>query len=488
MGTNIHIASKYRPHSLKEIKGHEAAKLTVKNWMKNGNLPQVLLLVGTRGTGKTTLARILAEWVNCEHPTEDGPCGECPTCKSIRAEACVDIQELDCASNNKVEHILNLLENVSYLPQEVKKKVIILDEVHNITKQAFDKLLKTLEEPPEHVHFVLCTTELDKIPATIISRCIKLQFSEISFETLSSHLKEVCKKEGCTIDDDAVALVAKLGEGSIRDSLSALQPLLESENKHITREGVAAYHGVLSSEQVASIIMALVDGDSQVLASYLQDIQLHHLPKMVKSILNMLQYVVFIKMGAGNGSFDCKSECNLISDKVDLKKVLSIFSRVAKEYSQPYLIMSNLIMICMDSGNENTPPTKGEDISEITKLRKEIESLKADLASLKEGSLTSSVTASNANMVSEPKAAPVEIASSVPQGDAFAALLAQAESMPEVKEIPKLNSEPVKDEIPMDHGKAMSFEELKQVATSPEKDINTGSEPDFMEDFFSGWL
>lgn len=517
---NIHIASKYRPHTLSELKGHDAAKITVKNWMATDTLPQVLLFVGQRGCGKTTLARIISKWVNCENPTEDGPCGCCDACKSIDNDSCIDVKEIDCASNNKIEHVLSMLEDVSYLPQEVKKKVVILDEVHNINKQGFDKLLKPLEEPEDHVIYILCTTEKDKIPATILSRCIQLQFAELPNDVICSHIKEVVAKEGKEIDDDAVSLIAKIGEGSVRDSLSALQPLLV--NEHITRDHVASFHGILSTEQISSIIMAIGNGDTSVLATYLNDIQLRHMSKTLSGILSMLQYVLFIKMGAPIKDIDCMEECNQLAGAFDFRTIKDIFLNVAKiPANQPYLIIGKLISICADDVQSQASP------SEVEALKKELDALKKTVSMLSSGNNTprveekpvkAAVTPITSDVKEESKKEPEAydepvitenvVVESKPStapvaNDALAALFASAENVDTSNEgsfedavaimngTANTTSNAIEEEVrvPIDQGEALTLDELRMVADmSEETPISEGSGPSLMDDFFSDLL
>ena len=213
---------KYRPSEFEDVKGQEHIVTTLKNQIKADRIGHAYLFCGTRGTGKTTVAKIFAKAVNCEHPVDGSPCGECASCKAIAAGSSMNVIEIDAASNNGVENIRQIREEVSYSPTQGKYKVYIIDEVHMLSIGAFNALLKTLEEPPSYVIFILATTESHKIPITILSRCQKYDFRRISIETISDRLMDLLQQEGVEAEEKAVRYVAKAGDGSMRDALSLL--------------------------------------------------------------------------------------------------------------------------------------------------------------------------------------------------------------------------------------------------------------------------
>lgn len=214
---------KWRPDEFEEVKGQEHVVTTLKNQITHDRIGHAYLFCGTRGTGKTTVAKLFAKAVNCEHPLEDGsPCNECPTCKAIRAGSSLNVIEIDAASNNGVDNIRDIREEVQYSPTEGKYKVYIIDEVHMLSIGAFNALLKTLEEPPSYVIFILATTEAHKIPITILSRCQRYDFRRISLETIYERLAELLKREGIEAEEKAIRYVAKAADGSMRDALSLL--------------------------------------------------------------------------------------------------------------------------------------------------------------------------------------------------------------------------------------------------------------------------
>ncbi len=213
---------KFRPDTFADVKGQDHIVTTLKNQLKAGRIGHAYLFTGTRGTGKTTVAKILARTVNCENPTPEGPCGECRICKAIAAGASMNVIEIDAASNNGVDNIREIVEEVSYSPAEGKYKVYIIDEVHMLSTGAFNALLKTLEEPPSYVIFILATTEVHRLPITILSRCQRYDFKRITIDTIADRMKELVAEEQVRVEEKALKYIAKLADGSMRDALSLL--------------------------------------------------------------------------------------------------------------------------------------------------------------------------------------------------------------------------------------------------------------------------
>ncbi|MFG6348139.1 MAG: DNA polymerase III subunit gamma/tau [Lachnospiraceae bacterium] len=214
---------KFRPSGFESVKGQEHIVTTLKNEIKTGRIGHAYLFCGTRGTGKTTVAKILAKAVNCENPQDGSPCNQCSTCQKINRQASMNVIEIDAASNNGVANIREIIEEVQYSPAEGKYKVYIIDEVHMLSTGAFNALLKTLEEPPSYVIFILATTEAHKIPITILSRCQRYDFKRISIDTIADRLKELMDMEGIEAEDRALRYIAKTADGSLRDALSLLE-------------------------------------------------------------------------------------------------------------------------------------------------------------------------------------------------------------------------------------------------------------------------
>ena len=254
-----------RPTRLSDVKGQDKLiKILKENLSSKGHLPNAMLFVGTRGTGKTSVAKIVAKQLNCERPLPDGSCCDaCTTCLAIKSGNYIDVLELDAASNNGVDNIRGIIEQVQFKPVG-NKKIIILDEVHMLSTGAFNALLKIMEEPPADVLFILCTTELHKIPATILSRCRKFQFETISDEMIKEKLRTVNTIYGLTADEGALTLVAKAAKGSMRDAESIYENFLDVEDRHVTEELVRDTLGYTDEDLVFAVLEGIVNGDPTI--------------------------------------------------------------------------------------------------------------------------------------------------------------------------------------------------------------------------------
>src|SRR5271157_5034388 len=240
------IARKYRPQTFGELIGQEHVKTTLENAITSRRLAHGYIFSGQRGTGKTTVARILARCLNCEQGPTATPCGVCASCREIAAGSGVDVIEIDAASNRGINEMRELRENVRYRPARDRYKIFIVDEAHQITKEAFNALLKTLEEPPEWVVFILCTTEAYEIPNTIASRCQHFSFRSVDFVEVMNRMRYIVKEEGIEASDEVLSVVAHAGEGSVRDSLSALDQAIACCGQTLLVEEVRALLGVFA--------------------------------------------------------------------------------------------------------------------------------------------------------------------------------------------------------------------------------------------------
>lgn len=262
---------KYRPKVFSDVYGQDHVTSTLKNEIKNGRVSHAYLFTGSRGTGKTTCAKILAKAVNCEHNVDGEPCNECEVCKGLDNGSIYDVVEIDAASNNGVDNIRELRDETNYAPSRGKYRVYIIDEVHMLSTGAFNALLKTLEEPPAHVIFILATTEVHKLPATILSRCQRFDFKRIQPETMAVRLKEVAGLEGLNLDDDAAVLIARIADGALRDGLSILDQCA-GRSKDINADLVSEVAGLAGREAMYKLSDCIARCDSNTAMSIISDL------------------------------------------------------------------------------------------------------------------------------------------------------------------------------------------------------------------------
>ena len=251
---------KWRPQTFDQVVGQQHITETLKNQVRTGRLSHAYLFIGTRGTGKTTCARILAKAVNCEHPVDGNPCGVCPACRGISDGSVLDVVELDAASNNGVDNVRALREEAVFTPASVRKRVYIIDEVHMLSASAFNALLKILEEPPEHLMFILATTELQKVPETILSRCQRHSFRRIDTPDIAEYLEYIAKQESFKLSHEAAELIARLADGGVRDALSLLDQCSASET--IDLEAVYSAMGLAGNRRTAQLMSSILDHDT----------------------------------------------------------------------------------------------------------------------------------------------------------------------------------------------------------------------------------
>jgi DNA polymerase III subunit gamma/tau len=263
-GTSYEVlARKYRPQSFSELTGQEHVSRTLQNAIDSGRVAHAFLFTGARGVGKTSTARILAKTLNCELGVVHEPCNVCPICIEITKGTSTDVFEIDGASNNGVEDVRELRDSIKYLPSHSRYKIIIIDEVHMLSTNAFNALLKTLEEPPEHVKFIFATTEPHKLPVTILSRCQRFDFKRVPVAKIIARLREIAGRENVIISDSALALIARKGDGSMRDSLTAFDQVLAFCDSTVSDEDVATLIGAVDPRLLADISAAVFSGDTQ---------------------------------------------------------------------------------------------------------------------------------------------------------------------------------------------------------------------------------
>lgn len=294
------LARKYRSQSFDQLIGQNHITQTLMNALRNNRLPHALLFTGLRGTGKTSSARILAKSIRCTQAKDFVPCNVCQDCLSISAGNSVDVIEIDGASNNGVDAIRDLRDNVMFMPATGKHKIFIIDEVHMLSTSAFNALLKTLEEPPDHVIFIMATTEAHKIPQTILSRCQRFDFRRISLKQLTDHLKFICKEESISADEKALWLIARQGDGSARDSITLLDQVINFSAGNLTAETVTDVLGLTDRSLVLAVFEQLVRRDGQALVESLEKLSLAATnPSLfLEDIARLLRHSLLLKANA----------------------------------------------------------------------------------------------------------------------------------------------------------------------------------------------
>lgn len=287
---------KYRPRTFSDVVGQPQVTVTLKNELKAGRINHAYLFTGTRGTGKTSCAKILSKAVNCLNPKDGEPCCECEICKGIDAGEIFDVVEMDAASNRRIDDIREISEKVTYTPERGKYRVFIIDEVHMLTTEAFNALLKTLEEPPAHVLFILATTEVHKLPATILSRCQRFDFHRINAQDMAARVKNVTEQEGCSITDEAALLVAVIADGAVRDALSLLDRCIAISN-NVDSETVRKAAGLAQKDYLLDLASACVNKNSERAVSVLNKLynDSKDMAKLCDELINHYRSLMLIK-------------------------------------------------------------------------------------------------------------------------------------------------------------------------------------------------
>ena len=297
-GTHYEVlARKYRPQTFSELTGQEHVSRTLQNAIDSGRVAHAFLFTGARGVGKTSTARILAKTLNCEQGVSHEPCNTCPLCIEITKGTSTDVFEIDGASNTGVDDIRELRDNIRYLPSHSRYKIFIIDEVHMLTNNAFNALLKTLEEPPAHVKFIFATTEPHKLPVTILSRCQRFDFKRVTLAKIIARLREIAGKEGITISDSALALIARKGDGSMRDSLTAFDQVLAFCGSSVTDEDVVTLIGAVDRRLLAGISAAIFGADTQGVLEGIKNVDAvgYHMRQFCQELIDLFRNLLVIR-------------------------------------------------------------------------------------------------------------------------------------------------------------------------------------------------
>ena len=370
---------KFRPLTFSEIVGQEHITRTLKNQIIAGRVGHAYLFNGGRGTGKTSAAKILARAINCLNPKDGEPCNECEICKGAINGSLTDIVEMDAASNNSVEDIRSIREEVNFLPTKAKYRVYIIDEVHMLSTGAFNALLKTLEEPPEHVKFILATTEPQKLPATILSRCQRFDFKRISNENIIKRLNIVCERSNIEITKEALNIIAVLSEGAMRDALSILERCVQDGENKIDEDKIKDLVGIPKITYVHNIIDAVVQYDvDKVLESI--DVVLNEGKDIVNLLWEMIKYIKDILVYKASKKLDLYNEQELeqikaISEKVSKEKLIDLVYQLSElendiKWSTQKTIMFQAGMIKLCNEQAQVSSDLAERVEKIEKYLK----------------------------------------------------------------------------------------------------------------------
>ena len=370
------LYNEVRPIYLNEVKGQGNVVTQIRSILASGKIPNVVLFVGHRGTGKTSVARIFSKSINCEHPSDNGPCNSCETCKQIDANSSFDIIELDAASHNKVEDVHALIDATQYAPTG-KYKVYIIDEVHMLSTAAFNALLKLLEEPPAYCRFILCTTEEHKVPVTILSRCRKFYFEKIELSVVIEKMATICAMRGIAYDTDALRIIAKRSEGCMRDAESLLEIFLDAGT--ISMKDVSEVLGTADEESIFGILSSTVKGDATCAIRLLRECScrgknLHGILKsLIEALSDSIYYLQTSDFSMVDNSEAYKQQLSQFASCVTVEKCLELMQGLTSVI--PVMQKSNDTEFILETQILSLIHTE----SELTLLKKRVAKLASDL-------------------------------------------------------------------------------------------------------------
>lgn len=384
---------KWRPASFDEVKGQDHIVKTLKNQITSDRIGHAYLFCGTRGTGKTSIAKIFAKAVNCEHPVDGSPCGECEMCRQIGSGSSLNVVEIDAASNNGVENIRDIREQVQYPPTDGRYRVYIIDEVHMLSIGAFNALLKTLEEPPSYVIFILATTEAHKIPITILSRCQRYDFKRITIDTITEHLKELIAAEQIEVEDRALRYVAKTADGSMRDALSLLDQCAAFHfGEKLTYDSVLEVLGAVDNSVFSSLFRAVTAGNTTDCILKIEEmiVQGRELSQFVNDFVWYMRNLLIVKTADDSENMLDMSMDNLkllkeeaaLTDGETLMRYIRIFSELSGQlrYASQKRVLVEIAFIKL------TKPAMEQNLDSVLQrlstIEKRIEEMPSDLSGL----------------------------------------------------------------------------------------------------------
>ena len=371
---------KYRPQTFDDVVGQMAVTQTLKTQLLTDKMSHAYLFTGSRGTGKTSCAKILAKAVNCLHPENGNPCNRCSACRSIDDGSCMDVLEIDAASNNGVDNVRDLRDDAIYTPSQVKKRVYIIDEVHMLSISAFNALLKIIEEPPEHLLFILATTELHKVPATILSRCQRFSFRRISQEDIAARLQYVAYQENIDMDEGAARVLARLADGGMRDGLSLLDQVASATTGELTSERVYACLGIAGEQRCGELMTYIADHDTRKALELFNRLYTEgkDLAAMLDELACMTRDLLVMKTAPGTGitmlsGVASDQEVSALSDRfstgelvrmmTELQQTIAGFTRSSSRRMDAELCIMNLCQpeLSLDAKSLNARLTRLEE-------------------------------------------------------------------------------------------------------------------------------
>lgn len=395
---------KFRPTSFEDVKGQDHIITTLQNQIKANRIGHAYLFCGTRGTGKTTVAKIFAKAVNCEHPVDGSPCGECAMCRSIAAGTSMNVIEIDAASNNGVDNIREIREEVTYRPTEGKYKVYIIDEVHMLSIGAFNALLKTLEEPPEYVIFILATTEVHKIPITILSRCQHYDFKRITIDTIAARMNELMEAEQVDVEEKAIRYIAKAADGSMRDALSLLDQCIAFYlGQKLTYDNVLEVLGAVDTDVFSRLLRKIIQRDVAAVLNTVEELvmQGRELSQLAADFTWYLRNLLLVKTSdsiedvldvSTENLQQLKEEAQMIETDM-LLRYIRIFSELSGQMKyatqKRVLLEVALIKLC-------TPAMETTEDALLDRIRAVEEKLEKGIAVMPEGGYGSPYPQGNA--------------------------------------------------------------------------------------------
>ena len=407
--SHIALYRSWRPQMFKDMVGQQHIIQTLQNAIREQRVSHAYLFNGPRGTGKTTTAKVLAKAINCVHGPAVEPCNVCDTCIGITEGHIMDVVEIDAASNRGIDEIRDIREKVRYAPTEVRYKVYIIDEVHMLTAEAFNALLKTLEEPPAHVIFILATTEPHKLPATIISRCQRFDFRQVSTAEQVTRLDEICREEGIQATEEALAYIARLSEGGMRDAIGLLEQTAAFSDRQITLEAAVDVTGGIAAEQFYKLAEAIQQKNAALMLSLVEQLmQAGKSPdKCMENLIYYFRDLLVLKL-APNGraateriveveQFEAMASAYTAEELFRMIEILNHYQQELKTAAQPQTLLEVALLKLCSTQASSTQQASTASSQEIASLRQQIQSLESQLTKLMKQGVSASAPSAQSN-------------------------------------------------------------------------------------------